>query len=712
MGIIMRAGCLVTAVSLMVLTMMPMVSADNDPLKVVLTIEEEEFAINSTIHFKVHVFYRGEPEDPDEPPWVRFGSMGRNNISVTRMGKGIYSGEAKLIPELVGGDELVTLWASATKGKEGAEDKVYDMNADPVTLLVMGIGVNVECEIVSLSDSVVKVGTKAVFRARVMKHGVLFDPDSFVFTLFYKNSSRNNVEVEMSHEKISVGRYETTLTVPDAGGDTVFTVTGEARDNYQDFSGSASIFYDPLTVIYHMVDRKVFDEVSSQYLTRFDLYVGDGNGEVVEGARFDLEYYPNSNMYDAKYLEDIEPTGPDGRTRVEIPLTDRIRDIFVKGKVTSGGTIQSLGGTIFIKVPTPSTGTGGYIEPDERPEPRGGYHSFCAQHSSGSGGQTYGSGEKVTRKLWVYNDSIPWANKEVYVYILSGTNPDYTYSWMYLRKSVEARKMMTDGSGRLNITVQTEKDKDVDHRIHIVSATGSHPTLEQRFNHESNDGLYYNKAEDYFYTRKEGSSPMTGVEIGDVKAGETVKITYPAEDGDPDIAVAQWFVNVYAEGEEYGEWSVWAGPYSYLTKKDGKFEGSFMVPSFMPSDMDYLVRTEVLTGKEPRSAYSIPVGGEGVDDDPNNGRSPLCYICCGAAILIILVIAVVVAIMVISKKRNNDEEPRTSEVEMKDHITAGDGIGMEGGKENDPHPKVDDANDQDKDQEDRVDDVLNKEIEE
>ncbi len=637
--------------------------ADQDSLKMVLTVDEGHFTINSTVQVTASVFDKGSPADPDSVPWVYLDGDRPYNVTMTRSALGLYKGVLKLTPEAL--TYGTALSGYVTMGKSGENDTTYNSDYTWISLWVKGVGMVVSCELVSISDQVVKPGTEATFRAKVMQTGQLFDPDKLSFSLSYSNSTEDDIEENINGTKVSTGTYETRIIVPENDASTSYSVEARALEAYRYYTGSASIRYDPFTVVYHRLERKVMNTETLGYETRFELYVADQEGKPVKGAQFDIVYYPGGNILAKADLKtEVAKTDADGKTTVSIPVgfTDQI--VLVAGKVSANGLVQDFSGSVTLFDPT---GSGSFV-PDEDEVPVGrSWYRLQALPSGGYSGWTYAAGEKITRKLWVFNGTEVWAKKEVYIYIVSGINREMVYHSSFQPNNVEARRMTTDKNGRINITIETEEGKTLDYKIYIVSALGSHPKPPYEGTHLSLDGLSYDSTYDHFSTVSDSDSEPLDMDVGEIRSGGETSVNIDAVDGDPIFAMLYWQVVPEEDGLE---WMLWAGHITYVMRAGGEFDGAITIPSCMPGSVRYRIGADIDNPSGTRSGYSTPKGGSGSDDDGSGSHT--LWIVCGAcgitAIILLLVLLIVLMVLRRTPTPGGEEVERTS----------ADGIPVEG----------------------------------
>jgi hypothetical protein len=608
----------------------PLAAADDDSLKVVLIVEEKQYAAGSAGKLTVHVFDKAKPVDADNAPTVQIGFYPTRQISVSRTATGVYEGTFTLQSSDISSG-YARIAATATSGKSGTSDTTYN-EASGSAMVYTGstapTGLSVETHITAVSSPVVKPGTKVTVQTKVTHNRTAVVPSQMTLKLSYDDPSGSSHDETLTATNPAVGTYECIYTVPELAYDTDLGFEATAEYNQVPASDTTSVGLDFFQVIYHNVSKKVNEAV-------FDLYVADLSGKPVGGATISMTYYPDDS-YSKRRSVDAGVTASSGKARATLTCDNGTRELTVSGYANATGKSQSFSGTIII-----SQG------PKSAPSPSG--DDFEAVYVGEN--MVYEAGQTVSREYVLFNDSKLWTNKEVYCYILSADVSLETFS-MYLT-SVDARTLTTDSNGGLKLSVPTPSGKETYYSIYFVSATGVHPKPGGYYgsDHDSVDGSLYSEDSDSFMTRKGAVGSTLKVSVGVLKLGSPTEVKTDAASDDPPLAMTGWVPgevkDLYQDIGTDRNWNAWSQSAVYMTKKGSTYTGSVTVPSFMPSDEKYTVIV-VKEGGTMLTDYGTATLKPGQGTAAAKGEIP--WLLVAAAVVVIAVVAIA-AVFVMRKRR-------------------------------------------------------------
>lgn len=622
----MRAGLALFVTLVITAGLLPLASADDDSLKVVVLVEDKVYNVGTSGKVTVHVFDRGAHVDADEAPEVSIGIYPhQRKISVSRTSTGVYQGTFTLENQDLAW-AYAYISATATLGRSDDSDTTY--NADSASAIIptsttSGGGFDVRCYLKSISDSVPRGGTRVVVAAEVTENGSLVAPDDFKLSVSYDTEGSYPMIEDLEFLNPSRGVYESEpYTIPDLSYCTDFEFEASASHGGDDDRSSVSISYDLFTVVYHSVSR-------GERESTFDLYVADQNGSPVRGAAIEIMYYAEGK---GGNFINAGPTDDGGKARVTLSYSSGTWKIYIGGRINAGARRQLFEGEILLST---TTGT---------PQPSG--DEFEAVYAGSPAG--YKSRQSIMRDYVVFNDSRPWSDKEVYCYIISGTmDPG---SLRPTQTAVEGRALTTDASGKLRLTATAPSEKNCYFHVDFESATDVHTKPGEWYSdHDSLDGKYYSEDSDDFTT---GSAFEGNLEVmaETLNIGSPTKITATARSGDPPVATVRWSVGEISDpsaSDHSANWQVWSQPTTYFTKSGNTYSGSIVIPSFMPRDQSYSVGVMV----EGKNGYAFGVTslkpGEGTGAAAAGGL-PLLYI---GLVAVLLIVVVATALVVVRRRR-------------------------------------------------------------
>jgi 5-hydroxyisourate hydrolase-like protein (transthyretin family) len=201
---------------------LPLVSADDDSLKVVILLEDKQYSVGSPVKVTVHVFDKAKHVDADSVPIVVTGIYPTRAVSVSRTSTGVYEGTFTLqSSDLSSGYGMMS--ATATYGRSDDNDTTYN-EAEGSAMISTGatvsVGLAVQCLVKSISTDVARPGTKVTVEAVVKHNGTAVVPSDFSIGLSYQERDGRSHQENMTTANPTVGTYECVYTVPELSFDT------------------------------------------------------------------------------------------------------------------------------------------------------------------------------------------------------------------------------------------------------------------------------------------------------------------------------------------------------------------------------------------------------------------------------------------------------------------------------------------------------------
>ena len=573
-----KAPALFTVFTLLVVSVLiqPPVCASNDSLKVIVLVEDREFTDKDVANFSVHVFDKGVRVDPDGPPDViADGQMWNQQIPVTRVATGVYNGTVDIATIGVEFGE-VYIKANATLGKAGPDDTVYN-EAEGFGMIVMRpnatTGFRVHTYLKAISDDYDRTGTNVTFGATWTYDGKPVDPNGQRYTIEYLRADTSGSEDQMVLQPtmISVGEYECDYTVPDVrvSGYVNFYAEGSyiGQENYDFYYLPVDFF----SVVYHNMSRTANE-------TRFELYIGDHLGAPVPGATVELDYMVDYQRSDDQPLISGR-TNSTGVAVMTIEYPPESGRILLYGYINASGNSQYIYQDIVL-----STGyrhnskSGPIFEVD-----------VTGGHEAPPPGQV------MYRDCYAYNDSGVWANKTVYCFVLTGLY--YPNDGDRQPTRVEEYTCTTDAQGKMTIPVTvpawTVWELDMD----FMSATGVHPGPgENGSDHDSLDGLNYSSqgTSMSFEAPSPAFCATLDIHRGELVPGAPTSVWLNASAKYLPVGEMTWD---FGDSPEMADWQVLVPIWRYMSLVGAKYCGTAVLPSFLPSGLNYSIYGDVENGE-------------------------------------------------------------------------------------------------------------------
>lgn len=337
---------MICGIVLILAAFFPNVAADNDSMKVVVTIDREgDYSGGDTGEVTVHVFDKGEYVEPDEIPdcVIRGGYSSEEverDITLEKKSTGIYESDFKIYTSDADDFDSMAISADATYGKSDENDTEYNMDEDTQYI---GIGSD-EDEEVTVSIKKVPLsafpGDTVKLCIEVEKGGVPTDADKLdiKYQLDYEESETD--ESELPYDKVGVGIYEAILEVPKSIKENCdIDIEAKAEIDEDSDSDYETVSVDFFSVWYNKGSL-------GQTICTFDVYVADTDGKAVTDADIKLNWDEErrSSQNGATKLTDSS-----GKATFEITYEKDTDNLEIEGKVLKDGKTQFFSGDIELK---------------------------------------------------------------------------------------------------------------------------------------------------------------------------------------------------------------------------------------------------------------------------------------------------------------------------------------------------------------------------
>ena len=564
----MRFPAPATAILLVLLCIPPMVPADNDSTKVIVLVEQKDYAVGTSGNVTVLVFDRGIPVDPDLTPDVTILSAAPRGIPVFKYDKGLFIGNFTIkAGDVTAG--TVAIEATATFGRSSDNDTVYNFDQNIATIYLAGPagGASVSIGATRVSGSVPAPGATVTVESELTAQGSPVQPSGFGFAADFSDPDGVHHTEQFKSSTLAIGKYEGTYALPAVAYDLQLTLTASATYLNRTVSASTSLAFNQLCVVYHNVSKTPTGAT-------FYLYAGDPSGRPVAGATFDFSYYPEGSPSNEKKA----PTGTadaGGKARFALDFDAGARAIVVSGWANASGKSQRFTGTVDLSV----------LAPALAPPGTGFEMVFAGQD------RFYTPGRSIDREYAAFNNSGPMKNQDIYTSIVAYPVVPGDPLAMTPTKLVQARPYTTDPSGRMTINF-TPPSWDSTIFIYFKTATGIHPKPSGHFNnHDSNDGMLYSLTTDAVRVEQRYSGANVKVQASQYKSGAPTQVRATLGGGAPQTAFVSWIPGTFDPASPLGstssDWQVWSAIGSYMNGSTSGLSGSIVMPGFMPADIRY-----------------------------------------------------------------------------------------------------------------------------
>jgi hypothetical protein len=371
------------------------VSADDDSMSVIITVDKNTYKAGDSGEVSVHVFDKGEYADPDQTPVLSVNSGSyywddddmdtAREIKTEKKSKGLYEGDFEIYDSDAEGGSYMSLSLVNSEetagyryyqdnyalsiGREDDEDQTYNYISSydavqPSLSVLSEEGFKVDLKIIDYENYPFQPGDKITMQVTVTDNGKKLKPDDFVLVSrlsdydyydYYVRSTRQYYDDdyyyygdEVPYNIESDGIYLADYTVPSSlDSDARVYISAYAQYGTKQAEDSLSFEINFFEVWMHSTDS------TSSQTRDFDIYVGDTEGKAVDGASVTIryliktEYEPDwwdEYYYYYSYATKTEKSDVSGKTSFE--LTDITSDMDINGWVVYDDFNQSFSGTI------------------------------------------------------------------------------------------------------------------------------------------------------------------------------------------------------------------------------------------------------------------------------------------------------------------------------------------------------------------------------
>ncbi len=476
-------------VALLVSVLIPVATADNDGLHVILTGDDQTYGPGDEATVKVHVFHDGERVDPDDPPVLDFETYSSDEgreITTAKKGTGLYEGKFKIFDSDVeddsngyvglrnqykDDDDDYSYYGSyghaLQYGKADENDITYDYiesyDTNSVSVMLKGKeGLEITYKVNEAPNRPWSPGDIVEFMVFIKEDGELVKPDEM--EIFEMGSYWDDDSNDVPYNNPSVGTYEAQFTIPSSTKeDKDFLIYMAAEKDDIEAYNYFSISVDMFCVWFH-------DLTSSSTLDRqFEIFVADMSGQPVSGAEITIDYYDpgyeyswdrrtrDSDVSESPYKEISQTTGTTGSAKFSISGVDQ--EVDIDGMVKFGGLTQDFDGELYYMT------EGGQYELDPSS------YEFDVETKS----HTYiESGGKATHELYAFFDGEPVVGGQIFYYVYDEYDILGTGS------------MTTAAEGRFMIEFD-RPSSDGPARVELELVQGYHPGVFEGYDWEDSD---------------------------------------------------------------------------------------------------------------------------------------------------------------------------------------------------------------------------------
>jgi DNA-directed RNA polymerase subunit RPC12/RpoP len=557
------------AILLLMAGLAPLASADHDPLRIIVLVEDREYSIGSSCRVTVHAFERSDHTDVDNIPEVRVGAFTPRPILMERTGTGVYQGTFQ-IEQLDALNNFVLIQASATKGRTNTSSTVYDASTDTTSILAAsssGGAVKVLLYITTVSESVIRPGTKVTFRAETLLLGANIEPTDFRMGASYFTPDGSLQQENLTTTNLSTGMFEGTFTFPQVGYNVDATITASARYVNDTASRSLTVSLANFCVLYHNLGK-----TANQ--SSFEFFVADPDGGPVAGATADLSYGTDDTPSVSWKKLDLGSTDAQGRLAGTLEYDNGTRLVFLDGHFNSSGKSQSFSGVLEI------AGSAGNFHPTDT-----GFQAVFAGSD-----RVLSPGKPQVLEYAFFNNSNPWDFRDVECFITAAHfSPDRPLA-MSADTLVKGSVIKTDGRGRLKVSFDSPAESSTIF-LRFRTATGQHPK-QSEVGHYSTDGLYYSEDTDMVAAVSPFSGQELTVEASPLRFGAPLNIKATVHQGvGSSVAYASWMPGKFdpytPPGAGSADWQMWSPVMTYLNRTESGFSGKLTIPPFMPKNLTF-----------------------------------------------------------------------------------------------------------------------------
>ena len=636
----------------------PMVAADNDSMKVLMTIDrDEKYSGGDTGKVTVHVFDKGEYIDPDEIPDCKISGGYSSNeverdITLEKKSTGIYESDFKIYTSDADDLNSMTIRADATYGKSDENDTEYNMDEDNQRIGIISEDDEDEEVTVSIINSPLSAfpGDTFTLRIEVEKGGVLTDAEDLdiIYELCYDESESD--ESDLPYDKVGTGIYEAVLEVPKSIKESCdIDIEAEATIDEDSDSDYESVRVDFFSVWYK-------EGSIGQTICTFDVYVADTDGKALSDADIKLNWDEERRSSEN---EATKLTDGSGKASFEITYDEDADNLEISGKVMKGGKTQFFSGDIELKE------NGGGEDEWEEPDDYG--LDVVIKDDDITGKSPY------TLECRAFLDGQRISKKEVYYYLYNDL------------KVIAHGAGTTDIDGEFSLTFSHSSSGSFETiRACFETAAGDYEGWGWDERQNTLDGKEYDYENEYLWFEDDDildidfDDTSIKINVEKLKRGGLTEVTVTGipEDFIPHVSWVPASVNSVEDidqWEETFEWKQWGGEGTMAqdtSVSDGKVTCKLMIPEFMPSGKytvfaGYIDTTDMY---EPdfslEDAYHINnvivepgKSGTSTQGTESSFVESTGFIVLIVGILVVLLGVVIVIILMVKREKRKSESP-------------------------------------------------------
>jgi hypothetical protein len=603
---IVRAITLVVMIMLVFGALVPLVSAEQDSLRVILLSDEHIYKTGDNVTVEVRVYDNSQLVEADEVLIFVQTHWGRNEIAidVEEISTGIYQGSY----EVQSDDYHLWFSAYAELGTDfdsaEFEGQIYEERLE----------LNIHFS--HQSHAYLWPGESVVATLTTSYRDEPVDVDEFTYLELI---DPEDTVTDMDYEIIQEGVYEVEIVIDEVTLNGDYTLSARAQYANAHTQAQAAITVNVLTVWYHL-------ETFAGNTATFTLGVADSKGKAVSDAKVTL-FNPQ---------ELIEYTDEDGLTLFSV--VGVYNGLTIYGEVESEDLIQTFSGQIYTDFE------------DEPQSPR--HEGFDVLYDGTE--FIYPAGSKVTRSYRAYNDSIPISYGDIHYYItleetdfvLTGAYMPYDNGWDLgsTSKVIKTGTVATTQLGEFSISFTAPKKQGI---IAIHFETGVDNEFMSSYDHD--DDLVYEEDSDYIFVNKGDLWNADSITISSepLKVGGSTDVTLRTSDkpNDDDELFAMWAAGKLSGPGEIDapgdDWTCWVegGDVIFLkeTSNPNEYKGDVVIPEFLPDDGEYTLVAGTMDSESGYPYVNHATLKEGESAGSQN-MDLLVLILLGGAVLVILII--------------------------------------------------------------------------
>jgi hypothetical protein len=631
---------IILIVFLVMLMLLPCVEANNDSLKVLVFVPQDQYETDEEVTMSVHIFDKAEYVNPTsiEGKMTSYKfedelTESEKSIALVEEQRGIWTGTTILTEEDINSDAL---FFKATAQEQNNEDSgtSYLFFDDPFSYY--DISVRAE-NIEDLVDP--QPGDTIKFKISVKNSDEFVDPDELIVKIIQTDSSYELYETEdeepefeiLSTTWVSTGNYTTEYIIPDLKESRCFNILVETEkgETFSIMPFDSQFFLDFYQVWFHELK-------STSSSSNFEIYISDKLGKVVEGAVVNLKYsytqYDDSDWTEEDWTEPEEQTisagqkttDNEGKVLYDVTFPNDVDSVDGMGEVKFDGYTQHFYGPIYL-------GDTYYedeyyeeeeedlmppIPPDEN-EPYGyGFEVIPDEFD-----EEYQFGDYIVRHYTAYytenanpigidrpQDADLYVNGEIYYYIFS-EEEILTYG-----------KTETNDNGKFELAFNlpsVDESEQNPYGFNSYEISFEAPTHEADITEQdsTNDGMIYDEAWDYIYVYNDEMymddesyfedmfTNDANIEIEHLYVGGVSEFEMVSDNiGENFRAYSSWVPFAFSMDmamsppDDLMNWYPWTNDglaIKLLSLNGTKYEGTICVPEFMPINTDYTILVQI-----------------------------------------------------------------------------------------------------------------------